>query len=196
VKIGQRSLNIPAISAVACLLIFQLVDFADARADQLDPRLDALFMQLQNASDPSVAKRAEQEIWTIWHETPDSRSMEIMITAREALDMNDVATAIGLLDDLVAHAPDFAEAWNQRAIVLYLADDFAGSLRDIDRTLALEPRHFGALSGRGQIFLRLDEYELALSAFQAALDQNPWMDNIRNQMEMIRALLNERQKPI
>ena len=137
--------------SLLCLVILALVHVASARADQSDPRLDALFVQLQNASNPSVARRAEQEIWAIWHETPDDRSMEIMLNAREAFDLDDYATAIGLLNDLVAHAPDFAEAWNQRAIVLYLADDFAGSLRDIDRTLTLEPRHFGALSGRGRI---------------------------------------------
>ena len=107
-----------------------------------------------------------------------------------------IDSAVTLLDDLVDYAPDFAEAWNQRAIVLYLAEDYTGSLRDIEQTLALEPRHFGALSGRGQVYLRLDEPELALQAFESALDHNPWMANIRGQMEMIRAYLNGRQKPI
>jgi tetratricopeptide (TPR) repeat protein len=167
-----------------------------SRADQSDPRLNGLFTQLHEATNPAVAHSAESEIWSIWHETPDEKSMAIMRNARLALDGKDFSSAITLLDKLVDYSPNFAEAWNQRAIVLYLAEDYTGSLRDIEQTLALEPRHFGALSGRGQVYLRLDEPELALQAFESALDRNPWMANIRGQMEMIKAYLNSRQKPI
>lgn len=182
----------PAIAIFFALLI----TFAPAGADQSDVRLDGLFTQLHDARNPAVAKRAERQIWAIWHETPDSKSLEIMRAARRSLDAGDFNTAVNRLDELVAYAPDFAEAWNQRAIVLYLAEDYSGALRDIERTLALEPRHFGALSGRGQVFLQLDELEMALESFELALDRNPWMDNVRSQMEMIRAQLNARPQPI
>lgn len=165
-------------------------------ADQTDPRLITLFGQLQDSTNPAVARRAESEIWAIWHETPDDKSLDIMRRARMALDSGDFPSAIQLMDQLVAYAPGYAEAWNQRAIVSYLAEDYAGSLRDIEQALALEPRHFGALSGRGQNYLRLDEPELALQAFESALALNPWMANVRAQMGMIRALLGSRQKPI
>jgi len=178
------------------IFVALLVTLAPAAADQSDLRLDGLFTQLHDARNPAVAKRAEREIWAIWHETPDGKSLEIMRAARRALDAGDFGTAVNQLDALVAYAPDFAEAWNQRAIVLYLAEDYSGALRDIERTLALEPRHFGALSGRGQVFLQLDELEMALESFELALDRNPWMDNVRTQMEMIRAQLNARPKPI
>ena len=110
----------------------------------------------------------------------------MMRHARAAIRQRDFESAIRLLDKLVAHAPDFAEAWNQRAIVLYFAADYAGSLRDIEQTLALEPRHFGAMAGRGQVYLNLNELDLALQAFEAALEWNPWMANIRGQIYMIR----------
>ncbi len=167
-----------------------------SHADQSDPKLNELFVQLREATNPRVAKRAEREIWAIWHQTPDDTALEIMRNARTALDSADFDSAISLLDKLVEYAPDFAEAWNQRAIVLYFAEDYGGSLRDIEQTLRLEPRHFGAMSGRGQVYLHLDELELALQAFESALDRNPWMDNIRGQMRMIRARINSRQKPI
>ncbi len=167
-----------------------------SEADQTDPKLDELFVQLREATNPRIAKRTEREIWSIWHETPDDTALEIMRNARTALDSGDFDSAISLLDKLVEYAPDFAEAWNQRAIVLYFAEDYSGSLRDIEETLKLEPRHFGAMSGRGQVYLHLDELELALQAFESALDRNPWMDNIRGQMQMIRARINSRQKPI
>jgi tetratricopeptide (TPR) repeat protein len=173
-----------------------LVLSASAQADQFDPKLDELFVQLHEANNPRIAKRAEREIWAIWHQTPDDTALEIMRGARTALDGRDFDVAISLLDKLVEYAPDFAEAWNQRAIVLYFAEDYSGSLRDIEQTLALEPRHFGAMAGRGQVYLRLDELELALQAFESALDRNPWMDNISGQMDMIRARINARQKSI
>ena len=189
----------PAASHILSIFIAATVALAfgdTCQADQSDPRLGELFMELREASNPAVAQRAESEIWAIWHETPDEKSMAIMRNARMALDNSDFGSAISLLDRLVDYSPDFAEAWNQRAIVLYLAEDYAGSLRDIEQTLALEPRHFGALSGRGQVYLRLDEPELALRAFESALDRNPWMANIRSQVEMTKAYLNARQKPI
>ncbi len=165
-------------------------------ADQFNPRLTELFVQLQEAKNPAAASNAESEIWAIWHETPDAGSLEIMRDARMALEGNDFGSAIDFLDRLVASKPNYAEAWNQRAIVLYLAEDYAGSLRDIEQTLVLEPRHFGALSGRGHVYLRLEEPELALQAFESALYINPWMANIRSQIEMIRAYVDSRQKPI
>lgn len=184
-----RPLNIAFVLALLMLL-------APAGADQFDLRLDGLFARLHDARNPAVAKRAEREIWAIWHETPDARSLEIMRAARRALDSGDFATAVHRLDELVAYAPEFAEAWNQRAIVLYLAEDYAGALRDIERTLELEPRHFGALSGRGQVYLQLEELEMALESFELALERNPWMDNVRTQMDMIRARLNAIPQPI
>ena len=182
-----------ALVIVATLLLMLSLS---SNADQNDPKLDELFTQLREATNPRVAKRAEREIWAIWHETPDDTSLEIMRNARTALDSADFDLAISLLDKLVEYTPDFAEAWNQRAIVLYFTEDYSGSLRDIEQTLKLEPRHFGAMSGRGRVYLHLDELELALQAFESALDRNPWMDNIRAQMQMIRARINSRQKPI
>ena len=41
-------------------------------------------------------------------------------------------------------------------------NDFQRSLKDIDYALKLELRHFGALSGRAQIYIKLEEYEKAL----------------------------------
>ena len=190
----KNALSAP--NPVITLFFALLVMLSPAAADQSDLRLDGLFSRLHDARNPAVAKRTEREIWAIWHETPDDKSFEIMRAARRSLDSGDFATAIQRLGELVTYAPDFAEAWNQRAIVLYLAEDYAGALRDIERTLALEPRHFGALSGRGQVYLQLDELEMALESFELALERNPWMDNVRTQMEMIRARLNARPRPI
>lgn len=195
-KHGNRRFLLSARHQCIALLVILLVIPVPVLADQSDLRLGGLFAQLHDARNPAVAKRAEREIWSIWHETPDDKSLEIMRAARRSLDSGDFTAAVHRLDELVAYAPEFAEAWNQRAIVLYLVEDYAGALRDIARTLELEPRHFGALSGRGQVYLQLDELEMALESFELALERNPWMDNVRTQMEMIRARLNARPQPI
>ncbi|MGR8949382.1 MAG: tetratricopeptide repeat protein [Gammaproteobacteria bacterium] len=167
-----------------------------AGADQHDSRLPALFEALQVASNPMAASSTEQEIWRIWHTSPNDEALAIMQDARRALDIGDAETAIAKLNVLIQKNPDFAEAWNQRAIVLYMTGDFEGSLRDVNRTVALEPNHFGAYSGMGQCLIRLDQPEAALEAFETALEIHPWLGNIKQQIDMLRAYVNSRNTPI
>ena len=178
------------------LIGFVIVKSLPVVADQNDPRLPALFEALQSASNPLTASRTEQEIWRIWHDSPNDEAHATMVAARQALDQGDTAGAIDQLNELVQRNPDFAEAWNQRAIVLYVIGDFEGSLRDVNRTVALEPNHFGAYSGMGQCYIRLDQPEQALEAFETALDIHPWLANIRQQIDMLRAYVNSRKTPI
>ena len=178
------------------LIGFVIVKSLPVVADQNDPRLPALFEALQTASNPLTASRTEQEIWRIWHDSPNDEAHATMVAARQALDQGDTAGAIDQLNELVQRNPDFAEAWNQRAIVLYVIGDFEGSLRDVNRTVALEPNHFGAYSGMGQCYIRLDQPEQALEAFETALDIHPWLANIRQQIDMLRAYVNSRNTPI
>ena len=84
--------------------------------------------------------------------------------------------ALDVLDQVVLVKPDFAEGWNKRATVYYLLDDYAASLTDIRRTLALEPRHFGALAGLGMILEHTGHEERAIEVFRRALEINPQMD--------------------
>ena len=83
--------------------------------------------------------------------------------------------ALPVLDDVVARAPQWAEGWNKRATLLYVLGDHDRSLADIDRTLALEPRHFGALAGLGLIRAARGENREALAALRRALAINPFL---------------------
>ena len=47
------------------------------------------------------------------------------------------------------------------------------SVADIEETLKLEPRHFGALSGLGLIYQEVEKWDAALRAFETALQVNP-----------------------
>ena len=100
--------------------------------------------------------------------------------------------ALKIFNQIVIVAPDFSEAWNKRATVLYLMGDFAGSVRNIESTLALEPRHFGALSGLGLIYRAIDKPESALKVFEKTLEIHPRSANAREQIRQIREELAER----
>ena len=167
-----------------------------AGADQTAPRLDELFTQLANAPGGRQAAAIEQRIWQAWFEHEDTAAAELLARARDRAQAGDAASAEALFDELVATHPAYAEAWNQRAILRYLQGDLDGSLADIAQALALEPRHFGALSGRGQCLFRLERYAEAADAFRDALSINPWLDSVRMQLDMLEALLNERAQPI
>jgi len=93
--------------------------------------------------------------------------------------------ALDVLDQVVLLKPDFAEGWNKRATVYYLIDDYGSSLADIRRTLALEPRHFGALSGLGFILDETGQKEQAIAVFRKALAINPQLDRIKEAVERL-----------
>ncbi len=63
-----------------------------------------------------------------------------------------------------------------------MMQNFGKSMADIEQTLELEPRHFGALSGMAQIMKNTGRKELALEAYQRVLDIYPMMRNAQNQV--------------
>ncbi|MFQ5973263.1 MAG: tetratricopeptide repeat protein [Alphaproteobacteria bacterium] len=158
---------------------------AVAAADQDDPRLDRLFAVLQTTEDTREASVAEQMIWTIWIHSDDERVTDIMRRGIRAMGQQRYGHALELFDELVGQAPEFAEAWNKRATVHYLLGNLEESIADVERTLALEPRHFGALSGLGQIHLLRDEQEAALFAFERALEVHPHLSGARTMSKML-----------
>jgi Tfp pilus assembly protein PilF len=122
---------------------------------------------------------SEDEIWALWTAHDDPALEARMQRAISAIARRRFSEAETLLDALVREAPDWAEAWNKRATLYYLTRRDAESLEDIRRTLALEPRHFGAICGFAQICLRCGEKAAAASAFNAALQINPHLDSVR-----------------
>jgi tetratricopeptide (TPR) repeat protein len=160
-----------------------------ARADQDDPRLELLFDRLQHTPDPAEARALEQRIWRVWLESDDAAVNALMQQGVLALQGQRYATALQAFDRLVEQAPEFAEGWNKRATVHYLMGNWRASVRDIQRTLALEPRHFGALFGLGLIYEALNEPEAALRSFEATLTLNPHSESTRQMIEQLRRQL-------
>jgi len=179
-----------ALAACLCAALIALA--APSAADQNDPRLDAMFETLQSgALSFTEAKALEQRIWGVWLET-DTGSAEVLLKdGMAAMSDRDVKRAEESFTALIELAPDFAEGWNKRATVRYFGGDYAGSIEDIKRTLTLEPRHFGAMSGLGLNYDALGDAEAAAEAYEKALDLNPYMPGIAQRLERLRDQLED-----
>jgi tetratricopeptide (TPR) repeat protein len=157
-----------------------------AAADQDDARLEVLFAQLKAAPDALAAQEVEAAIWHIWVRSDDNVIGILMGQGLEAMARSDIRAALGKFDQIVKIAPDFAEGWNKRATVHYLLGNYTESLDDIERTLRLEPRHFGALSGRGLVLLQLEDMKAALESFESALKIHPKLSGARHNAKALR----------
>ncbi len=157
--------------------------YAPAAADQTDPRLDDLFAGLKATGSAREAHEIEQMIWFIWSRSSSAGANLMLRQGTQYMNEGRHEAAEANFDAVVELAPDFAEGWNKRATVRYLRGDYQGSIDDIKRTLALEQRHFGALSGLGLIYDAMNEKKAAIEAFRAALAINPHMENIDDRLK-------------
>jgi tetratricopeptide (TPR) repeat protein len=140
--------------------------------------LDFLFGALKAAPDETSAKHVEARIWAIWMQTPSDTAALLMMRAKAAMDAQQTEVALKLLDAIIKLRPDWTEAWNRRATLYYLQNDYARSLADIQQVLVREPRHFGALAGLGMIMQDLGDEKHALEAFRKALAINPHLEKV------------------
>lgn len=170
----------PAIPASA-----QMTDAFRAEREQ---KLGSLFELLGAAEDPELAAAVEQRIWTEWmaYDNGDEEVSHLMAMALRAETLRDLEEAERLLTGILGIAPDFSEAWNRRATVRYLREDYEGSLADIDETLALEPRHFGALSGKALVMRELGDDDAAREALEIAVEIHPHLGS-RAMLDELRA---------
>ena len=175
-----------------CCLVLTLGFAAFLQADQQDPRLETLFDALQHAQEYAIAAPLEDKIWQIWVEHPDSQAAQMMMQGVAQMNRNDLRGALATYDRLIKLAPTFAEAWNKRATIYYLLGNYPASQADIDSTLALEPFHFGALSGRAMVHLAQQEYFQARSAFHACLEIYPAMPGVRENLRLLEQMLEQR----
>lgn len=138
-------------------------------------RLDALFASLRGAADDNEASAIVAEIWSTWSRSGRNDVDLLMDRAGAGIESRNFGLASLLLDEVIDLAPDFAEGWNRRATLRFIMGDLPGSDDDINKVLALEPRHFGALSGRAMIRMKAGRWQEALDIYRAALQANPFM---------------------
>lgn len=147
---------------------------ADEASDRL-AALDDLFARLRVAPDAATARAIDQQIWTHWTTPAQPELARRMREVLDARSTGEIGTAMALVNQVVQEFPDYSEGWNQRATLYFMLGDFEHSIEDCARVLELEPRHFGALSGRALIYLQLGQRALALKDMAAALAIHPFL---------------------
>lgn len=146
-------------------------------ADETESKLDQLYAELSETDDPATRERVTRKIRALWMNSGSDTVDVLMSRSSKAIQADNHALALDLLDVVVVLKPSFAEGWNRRATVHYMREEFGRSLVDIERTLALEPRHWGALSGLAIIQRRLGFETDALATFKKALEIHPGLEN-------------------
>jgi tetratricopeptide (TPR) repeat protein len=139
-----------------------------------------------------VRSFAEQGLWLLWSRSGDTGIDMMMADAAERMQESRYREAISILSEVVKRKPEFAEGWNRRATVYFLAGELKKSIADCDEVLKRNPGHFGALSGLGQIYLQMQQEEKALEWFRRALDVNPNMVSVEMNVKMLEERLKAR----
>jgi tetratricopeptide (TPR) repeat protein len=148
-------------------------------------RLDQLFAELKRERNEKAAERIAGRIWNEWNQS-GSASIDLMMQwAQKATQDQKFDVALDFLDQVVTLQPDYAEGWNRRATVHFMMKNYGKSMADIDRTLQLEPRHFGALSGLAQIMAETGHKQSALEAWQKVLAIYPMMRSAQDQVSTL-----------
>ncbi|MCT8971664.1 tetratricopeptide repeat protein [Microbaculum marinisediminis] len=158
---------------------------SDKSAETAEPSVEDLLDRLSQSASEDEAKALERKIVAAWNASGSDTVDLLVQRAGAAIEDKDLGIALQYLDLVTQMLPDYAEGWNMRATVYYLLDEYELSLADIQRTLALQPRHFGALTGLGLIFRELDEPEKALEAYRQVLAVHPYFGKARQSVEKL-----------
>ena len=153
-----------------------------AMADQNDPELDELFIQLRNVDDLETASRVEKEIWAKWVHRDDELVDRFMSLGIRAMEAGALKLSLHQFTKVINLDKNFSEGWNKRATVHYMMGNFDKSVQDIEQTLALEPRHYGAMSGMALILDATENIAEALKAWQQVLKFTPYNQQIRTRI--------------
>ena len=144
--------------------------------------------------DGRVRELAERALWEIWSRSGNDDVDHLLRAGVVEMQHGQLEAAIDTFTEVIRRQPDFAEGWNKRATVYYLVGEYRKSAADCDEVLKRNPSHFGALSGYGMIWLRLDEPARALERFEQALAVNPNLDSVRETIDALRTLMIQQRR--
>ncbi len=146
-------------------------DIADAQ--------DRLLAEVQVAPNEGSARQISDRLWDLWAKAPDEPSQELLNRGMQARREFNLITAIDAFDKLIAYCPDYAEGYNQRAFAYFLGQDFELALGDLNRAIALSPKHVAAISGKALTLIGLGRDDEAQDVLRIALAMNPWIPERR-----------------
>ena len=156
---------------ILIVLFLSLLFFTNTNSEERELELNQLFNQLKNNSNTSMAFEIEKKIWKIWsiHPSNDRRGYrlsELLAQGSFLIAEKEINKAYEIFSQIILVDPNWAEAWNKRATVLYMLGRYQESQEDIDEVLKLEKRHFGALSGQGLVQTELKNYDKAINSYK------------------------------
>jgi tetratricopeptide (TPR) repeat protein len=158
------------------------------------PEDQPLLMKRLRDESAFVRGFAEQGLWLLWSRSGDADIDRQMAEGVAQMQAGRHKEAIATFTQVIKRRPAFAEAWNKRATVHYLAGDMKRSLADCDEVLKRNPEHFGALSGYGQIYFQLEQYDKALDYWKKALEVNPNMLGVEINIKGVEELLAQKRR--
>lgn len=171
-------------------LSFSLFSLSFASNQNQGIELDQLFDQLKKTNELNTAKEIENKIWKNWSmHSIDEILTETLAIGTELMNRGKFVQAHTIFSNIIKKEPDWAESWNKRATVLYLMKKYQSSLDDIEKALTLEPRHFGALSGQGLVYIKLGEYEKAIESYKKAQKIYPIIDSAKKMIPQLKELI-------
>ena len=179
------------------ILVLGLLFFSNVNAEERESELNNLFKQLKN-SETTKAIEIENKIWKIWsiHPSNDRRGYrltELLAQGSFLMTQKELRKAYGVFSQIILEDPNWSEAWNKRATVLYMLGRYEQSQIDIDEVLKLEKRHFGALSGQGLVQTELKNYEKAINSFKEVQKIYPSMQAPKVMIPRLKKLIKDQE---
>lgn len=162
-----------------------------AKPEPVKPRmtreqaLDELFARLKATQDEDEAKGIAGAIERVFMQSGSDTADLLMGRAMRAFHAEKKDAAEKLIDSVIAVEPDWAEAWNKRATIRFMNEDYYGAMADIAEVLKREPRHFGALAGMGFMLERMERKPAALRVLRRAAEVHPQMESVKRLIQKL-----------
>lgn len=147
-----------------------------------------LLLQDLKHTDETIRDRATRELWRLWFEQKGSTGLTLLRRVQFLMELGDFAQADELLDLILGQQPDFAEAWNRRAVLYYVQEKYAEAILACEQVIQLNPVHFGALHGLGLCHMAMGQYRTAIAAFRQALVVQPY--SLENQRFLLECMMH------
>ena len=161
-------------SLISRIFVFFIIIFISFSHNAYSSELDNLFIKLKQSDNAVLARNYENKIWKLWLNNGSSDSSNSkMQKGVDLLNNGKLDQALTIFKDISKKDPNWAESYNKIATIKFLKGDYLGSINDIKKTLKLEPRHFGAISGLVQINIILKKYEEALINLEYVINIHP-----------------------
>lgn len=151
-----------------------------------------LLLERLRDEDETVRGYAEQALWLLWARSGDPAVDRALAEGTALMGAGHLPRAIAIFSEIIRRRPAFAEGWNKRATAYFLAGDYRRSLADCDQVIKRNPQHFGVLSGYGQIYFRLEQFDKAIEYWRRALRVNPNLPGVQMNIEATEQLLREK----